>query len=145
MNADRTAARQRGAAAFRALIARLGDMSETACVDADPHLGDSDDMRDYLGMSEAVAESLTANLTHTDPLHREGYLRAVTSLLALVADGCGPSEDWDPLGETAAAFDAPGTAAELLERVSRVSWDYSVTARAAADVMRERNAPDADD
>ncbi len=104
-----------GAAALQDLIAYIGDLSDTTCSDLHDH-GAEGDSRDYLGMSEMVSASLRANLAHADPLHAEGYLRALTSLLCIVADGCAPGRDWEPLRETEASFAAPAAAAALLAR-----------------------------
>jgi len=112
-----TQALEQGAAAFRDLLAYVGDLSDTTCTDLYEH-GDTGDSRDYLGMSEMVAQSLQANLNHADPAHRQGYLRAITSLLCIVADGCGPGPDWEPLRDTAPAFDAPTAAAALLAKLA---------------------------
>lgn len=107
-----------GAAALQDLIAYIGDLSDITCSDLFDHGADGD-TRDYVGMSEMVLASLRTNLGHADGLHAEGYLRALTSLLCTVADGCAPSSDWDPLRETEAAFAAPAVAAALLARAGR--------------------------
>ena len=112
-----THATEQGAAGFRDLLAYIGDLSETTCTDLYEH-GDNGDSRDYLGMSEMVAQSLQTNLNHVDPEHRQGYLRALTSLLCIVADGCAPGADWEPLRDTAPAFDAPTATAALLAKLA---------------------------
>lgn len=109
-----------GAQALHALVAELAAMSDAGCSDVDDYrLGEFPDLRDYRAMADAVERSVVQNLSGAGA-HREGYLRALTHLLALVADGCGPGEDWEPIGATAAAFVAPRAAsAAILRAASR--------------------------
>lgn len=96
---------QAGAAALQGLIRRIGDMG-----DADLAAADDDaagDTRDYQAMAAAVQADLAANLGHDSPEHRQGYLRALTDLLCMVADGAGPGDGWDPIQVTASAFARP--------------------------------------
>lgn len=96
---------QAGAAALQGLIRRIGDMGDADLAAADDD-GDGD-ARDYRAMAATVQADLAANLSHESPEHRQGYLRALTDLLSIVADGAGPGHDWDPVSDTAAAFARP--------------------------------------
>ena len=104
-----------GADAFLALICRIreqGDRDVQISLD-DPGCPDS---RDYREMSQLVAASIAANLNAKSAKRREGYLRAMTDLLSIAADGCAPGQNWDPLANTNVAFSAPRLASELLTR-----------------------------
>ena len=92
-----------GAAAFQALIRTVGDKGEADLLSSDGSV----DTRDYRAMAVLVAKDLDANLHHPDSMHREGYLRALTDLLSISADGFGIDQVWDPIKDTAAAFEVP--------------------------------------
>lgn len=95
----------RGAAAFHALLSEIRIRTNEHFAAAAPNGEDVDeDWRDYRELAAIVDASVDANLGHADPKHREGYLRALTSLLSIVADGAGPSETWSPITETERAF-----------------------------------------
>ena len=96
---------QAGAAAFFALRARLQEISDTTCGE-DP---DRPDQRDYRAMGDEVLRSLADNLGHRSVAHRQGYLRAITHLLAVEVDGGVASSDWDPLAATAWAWRGEGS------------------------------------
>lgn len=96
---------QAGAVALQDLIRRLGDKAEADYIAAG--LDGGDDERDYRGMADMVQRDLAANLEHLSPDHRQGYLRALTDLLSIVADGAAPGSNWDPIKGTAAAFARP--------------------------------------
>lgn len=98
---------QAGAKALQDLIRRLGDMADADCIAAGFDGDNTEDERDYRAMSQVVQANLAANLGHPSPEHREGYLRAMTDLLSIVADGAGPGSNWDPIKDTAAAFARP--------------------------------------
>lgn len=90
-----------GAAALQALLARLGSMAAADLSREDESAGDA---RDYRAMAATVRADLAANLGHRDAAHAEGYLRALTDLLSIVADGCAPGADWTPIANTERAF-----------------------------------------
>ena len=111
-----------GAAALRGLIEQLGQLSDSTCChfDADGKPLDDHDHRDYVAMAAIVRQNLKDNVDHQAPAHRNGYMRALVDLLCMVADGCVPDiDDWDPLRNTAGAFEVPGEVADLLRRVRR--------------------------
>lgn len=94
-----------GAAALQDLIHLIGTKGNAdleAAANASGH--DRGDSRDYRAMAAMVQQDLETNLHHQSPAHREGYLRALTDLLSLTADGAGPGDEWDPIRSTAAAF-----------------------------------------
>ena len=95
-----------GADALRDLIKRVGEKGDA---DLGKVMGDAviPDLRDYRAMARMIDESFAANLTGVSGDFREGFLRALTDLFSLVADGCALSEDWDPLRRTHIAFTAP--------------------------------------
>lgn len=66
--------------------------------------GESIDGRDYTRMSRVVAHSIVDNLGRATGASRDGYLRALTDLLCLVADEALPEKDRDPLKVTEPAF-----------------------------------------
>lgn len=99
-----------GAAAVPALLQTLGKRADEDLrdySDANPDR-DGEDGRDYRVLAGMVRASLDANLQHQDPAHVEGYLRALTDLFCIVADGCGPGDDWEPLKSSAACFHGAG-------------------------------------
>lgn len=109
---------QSGAAALLDLIRRVGAKGDADLEAAEQAAGpDGDDTRDYRAMSAMVVRDLEANLHHQSPAHREGYLRALTGLLSIVADGCSPGKGWNPIVDTEGAFMASRAAGELLARV----------------------------
>lgn len=90
-----------GADAFQSLFARIDEIGRETVF----RFGEDIDGRDYVAMSKAIEASLRAALDDSDAQLREGYLRALTDLLCIVADGCAPSDDTpDPLITTAPAF-----------------------------------------
>ncbi|MDP1649553.1 MAG: hypothetical protein Q8M01_15315 [Rubrivivax sp.] len=91
-----------GAAALQRLLQGLFDVSNATCGS-----DDASDARDYRLLAKMVKNSIAQNLQHQDSAHREGYLRALTDLFCMAADGCCPSAGWDPIANTAAAFAAP--------------------------------------
>jgi hypothetical protein len=108
-----------GAAALQDLIRRLGAKADVDLEEAYEAAGIEDgDARDYRAMAAMVMRDLEENLHHEDPAHREGYLRALTDLLSITADGCGPGNDWDPIADTETAYMAPQSAADLLSRAA---------------------------
>jgi hypothetical protein len=97
-----------GADALKAHITALGAMGEADLEAAGDEAGDA---RDYRAMADATLANINANLLqHPSAEHREGYLRALVHLLSVTADGFGVGEDWDPVGETEAAFSAAQSA-----------------------------------
>lgn len=106
-----------GAAALQALLAAIGEISDSTCMDDID--SNADDTRDYESMAQAVRASIEANLQHHSLAHREGYLRALTHLLCLNADGCGPGDNWAPIDATEAAFNAPRVAADVIRQARR--------------------------
>jgi hypothetical protein len=96
-----------GATALQDLIRRLGDMAEADYIAAGLDGDNTEDERDFRAMADLVQRDLAANLDHQSPDHRQGYLRALTALLSIVADGAAPSFGWDPIKDTAAAFARP--------------------------------------
>ena len=93
-----------GVTAFKALILQIEELSnETVCQFDDK--GDTDG-RDYVMMAAMVERSINSNIFHSTSAKREGYLRALTDMLCMVADGSGPSDGWDPIANTALAFNA---------------------------------------
>jgi len=97
---------QAGAAALQDLIRRVGDKGDADLVAAYAATSEVEagDARDYKALADMVQRDLAANLDHQSPGHRQGYLRALTHLLSLTADGAGPGPDWAPVRDTAAAF-----------------------------------------
>ena len=96
MNTPVTAA---GAAAFQALLAQIGTLSnKTAGLD------EHDDGRDYQVMVKLIEASIIQQYVSAVPDRREGFLRALADLLCQVADGALPGDDWSPLRNTEPAF-----------------------------------------
>lgn len=95
---------QAGASALQDLIRRVGDRGNADLAAAGDDAGDA---RDYRALAAMVLQDLLANLHHPEAARRDGYLRALTDLLSMVADGSGPVEDWNPIRTTAAAFARP--------------------------------------
>jgi hypothetical protein len=90
-----------GADAFRALLDRVRQISDTTC----ERFGSGQDDRDYVAMVRAIAESFKTNLAGTSAKHREGYLRAMAYLLSIDADNyIAADDDWDPIRITERAF-----------------------------------------
>jgi hypothetical protein len=98
-----------GATALQDLIRSLGDKADADLAAAYTRTSEVEagDARDYRAMAELVRQDLEANLDHPSPDHRQGYLRALTDLLSIVADGFHPGSNWDPIKDTAAAFARP--------------------------------------
>ena len=96
-----------GAQAFLALMENVRTISNATCT-----LGEDDsDARDYRSIAALIESSVLKNLDcSVNAKHREGFLRALTDLLTLNADGCGVGDDWDPIAATARAFTNNSTA-----------------------------------
>lgn len=74
------------------------------------------DVRDYREFAALIESTLVQNYCKANSARREGFVRAMASLLARVADGNPPSlEGWDPLAETSGAYEMPRVAS-LLQR-----------------------------
>lgn len=91
-----------GAQAVVGLMDRLQEVSNATC----SRLGDERDGRDYRAMALDIAGTFLHCLSpHQHPDVRLGFIRAMTDLLAVNADGCGVESDgWDPLRRTEFAF-----------------------------------------
>lgn len=112
---------QAAAAALKDLVRRISDISSETCVSLGDGPGDPDG-RDYPAMLALVASSVDADLIGASPGHREGYLRAITDLLCMLADGSvSCDDDWDPIGHTSPAFDALQMAGLFLARAGNTS------------------------
>jgi hypothetical protein len=96
-----------GAAAFLDLIRRIQEKGDK---DLEFHEDSEGDVRDYFEMAEMVQASIRENLEHAAQAHRQGYLRALTDLISIVGDDCGPGDEWDPISGTERAFLARGAA-----------------------------------
>ena len=96
-----------GAAAFLDLIRHIQEQGDK---DLESHDDNESDARDYFAMAEMVQASIRENLEYAAQAHRQGYLRALTDLLSIVGDGCGPGDEWDPIKATERAFLARGAA-----------------------------------
>lgn len=108
-----------GAAALQCLIRGIGQQGDADLERAADAVGhDGGEARDYTAMATVVFQDLEANLHHQCPVHREGYLRALTHLLSLTAYGAATGNGWDPIAGTEAAFLAPRAAGELLARLA---------------------------
>jgi hypothetical protein len=97
-----------GAAELQSLLRQLKAKTDAdlgAYYASHPDRG-GEDGRDYRGLADMVATAIEGNLHHPDPAYREGFLRALTDLLVMEAEGVGPSDDWDPIANTARSFDA---------------------------------------
>lgn len=96
-----------GADAFLALLTMILTKSEAdfaAAFEAGADL--TFDARDWPTLVQLIGDNIAANMTNAAPAHREGYLRALADLLCFHVAGCHPASDWDPIENTAAAFDA---------------------------------------
>lgn len=84
-----------GADALIALVNEVKRESERQLADYDG--------RAYHELVRTVETSLDRHFVHSDAAHREGYLRALTDLLCMVADDVTPSRSsgWDPIANTA--------------------------------------------
>ena len=109
-----------GAAALQTLLRRIGQQGDADLeTSGETEISNGGgDARDYRAMGAMAFQDLEANLHHQSPAHREGYLRALTHLLSLTADGAGPGDGWDPIARTEVAFWAPRAAGELLARIA---------------------------
>lgn len=96
---------QAGATALQDLIRRVGDKGDAdlAAAYAATSEVNAGDARDYKAIADMVRHDLAANIGRKSAKHQQGYLRALTDLLCMVADGAGPGPDWDPIAATAAA------------------------------------------
>lgn len=98
---------QAGAQAFRGVINAIGAMTAAAYERHYPERdrGDDDpDPRDYHAFGEFIVGEFRTAFDSTDSDYREGFVRCMASLFSIVADGCCPGSDWDPLKETAESF-----------------------------------------
>lgn len=106
---QRIATLHRGAAEVETLLRQIkekGDADLGAYWAAHPER-DGEDGRDYRGLADIVATAIEGNLRHPDAAHREGFLRALTVVLSIEADGCSPSfDEWHPIADTARSFDS---------------------------------------
>ena len=89
-----------GAAAFLALMDHIRDLSESTVA----RLGDEVDGRDYPAMVDAIQAAISEHFDAAGDEHRQGFLRGMADVLCSVADGCVPSQEFDPLRTTAGAF-----------------------------------------
>ena len=98
-----------GAAALQDLIRRLSDRgsADLEAAYAARNEQEAGDARDYRAMAADLAQDMAAHIGHASADHRMGYLRALADLLCMVGDGGVPPRDWDPIRNTAAAFDRP--------------------------------------
>ena len=93
-----------GADAFLSLLVAIKAKTESDLEEFAEAGGDYADVRDYPALVRTLERDLIANVVEASPAHRQGYLRAIVDLLALEVDGCGISDDWDPLLSSAPAF-----------------------------------------
>lgn len=95
-------AKHAGARAFIATVADLAAVRDNLMGEAAlPEM-------DWPRIVDRLQASLDANLRHADPLHRQGYLRALVDLLLTAADGFVPGPEWDArqaIANTAGGFD----------------------------------------
>lgn len=99
-----------GVDAFKALLATLRDKADADLAAYWTQHPDAEgtDGRDYKALSEIVLADLRKHLLDSDSPDREGYLRALVSVLVWEAEeGESQDEHWDPIGITARAFAAP--------------------------------------
>lgn len=89
-----------GAHRFKSLLDNIKAISDDTCT----RLGDDFDGRDYKAIASEIEVAMTDHFVSATGPQREGFLRAFTDFMAITADGCSPSQDWDPLASTAAAF-----------------------------------------
>lgn len=76
------------------------------------------DVRDYREFAALIEATLVQNYCEATGARREGFVRAMASLLARVADYNAPSlEGWDPLAETRGAYEMP-RAENVLQRIA---------------------------
>jgi hypothetical protein len=104
---------------LRAIYATVADD-----FDASPDDDLEDDATDYAQLAELVDASLRANLLeHASDEHREGYLRGLAVLFADVsASSLHPGMrdgSWNPLAQSARAFEARSAAARVCRRGRR--------------------------
>lgn len=100
-----------GVEAFKALLQQLRDKADAdleAYWASYPDAEDTDG-RDYKALSEIVLAHLCAHLNQPDCPQREGYLRALVSVLVHEAEeaDCHGQSDWDPIALTARSFAGP--------------------------------------
>ena len=99
--AGQEGALRQGAAAFQRLLADLSAMSSGT----DLHANGTDG-NDYVAFAAAVELSIRENVLGVSAQRREGYLRVLTYLLSVAADGGAADDPLYSLEATAAAFDA---------------------------------------
>ena len=97
----------RGARALQDLIRAIADKGDSDLAACEDEVEEGVDTRDYVALAAMVQRSFEANMHHADHAHSEGYLRALTDLLSIVADGAGSGDDWNPIRDTEAAFATP--------------------------------------
>lgn len=94
-----------GASAFIEMLEAVKARTEA---DLEAHVqaggNDIEDARDYPAIVSLIDAALQAHVTDAPPLHRQGFLRALADLLAMEVDGCGRSDNWDPVKTTEAAY-----------------------------------------
>jgi hypothetical protein len=72
------------------------------------------DGRDYAAVAGMIEASVAQNIVNADPLHSQGFARALADLLCQFAEGMTPAElrRWDPIKVTAQAFASTSTAVQ---------------------------------
>lgn len=113
---DRIKAVEAGARAFKGLLGAVAAQRTLDEFKAEAAEDEADPL-DYAALCELVATSFEANLVGAAPAHREGFLRALTCVLAdggtgAVGEWCVRPDRWDPLAETASSFDGARIRAE---------------------------------
>lgn len=89
------------------LLEKVGKISDDTCCSFGEKPEDPDrDVRDYMEMAKQVADCLQTVMDDEQyPLVRLGFIRALTHLICVNADGAGTGhEGWDPIAETDFAF-----------------------------------------
>lgn len=101
----------RGVEAFKTLLQQLRNKADA---DLEAYWAshpdeEGTDGRDYRGLSEMVLADLHTHLFQLDAPTREGYLRALLSVLVHEAEeaDCHGHSDWDPIALTARSFAGP--------------------------------------
>ena len=103
-----TAALQQGAQGLIDLLDTIHDIGNATCNRLGDRSGEDQDQdtRDYPTMASTIAETFAHYLGQpADSPVYQGFLRALTDLIAITADGCGiPRQGWDPIENTEFAF-----------------------------------------
>lgn len=105
-----------GAQAMQQLLRSIQALNDESIGDSDVADGVPPDTRPYADIAALIGASLQRNLNEAEASHREGFLRALTDLLSMAADGSGPGQDWDPLANTEAAYFVRGAIGDLRQR-----------------------------